>query len=290
MKNILLDFWSFIKKPKDEQYSGTDKKYKWKVLFTLFACELLLLVFYFPLTSFIEKFVVLEESFDENYTIVMSLFLYVLLIPFFEELFFRYFLRRTGIINYIFNEKTWNKLYPFFFYTSVFAFGLVHITNFSYTSVWIYILAPLLVLTQIVGGFVMSYLRVRFSFSLGFMYHALWNLTALFIIDGSYYLLNIDKVEIKNNSYELTIEPKQFLPLNPSTLYYNIKNDTVFALKAEAKSTHEVIKIVSPLSNNYIKTSTLVELHFNSEKGIHKDSLLNILETEGYIEKKTSTN
>lgn len=33
MKQILLDFWAFIKDPKDEQYKGEDKIYKWKVFF-----------------------------------------------------------------------------------------------------------------------------------------------------------------------------------------------------------------------------------------------------------------
>lgn len=152
MKQIITDFFSFIKNPKDVQYSGNDKAYKWKVFFTLFLTELALLIFYYPIMIWIDKYVELEEAFTDSYNILMSFFLYVLLIPFFEELFFRYFLRRTGFLKYIFSEKVWHKFYPIFFYTSVLVFGFVHITNYEFTSIWIYILAPFLVLSQIIGG------------------------------------------------------------------------------------------------------------------------------------------
>lgn len=291
MKQIITDFFSFIKKPKDLQYSGNDKAYKWKVFFTLFLAELALLIFYYPIIIWIDKYVALEEAFADSYNILMSFFLYVLLIPFFEELFFRYFLRRTGFLKYIFSEKVWHKFYPIFFYSSVLMFGFVHITNYEFTSIWIYVLAPILVLTQIIGGAIMSYLRIRFNFWLGFMYHALWNFVAFFIIEGSYYLLNIDKVEIKNNDYELIIEPKQFIGMiDPVEMIYTEEMDTIFEIKAAYFNSHEILEVLSPDNKNYKGTSDLINLDFKSEKGISTDSLLHILETEGYIEKKAKTN
>lgn len=291
MKQILLDFWAFIKDPKDEQYKGEDKIYKWKVFFNLFILELLLLIIYIPITIFLDEFIESEEAFDESYNALTTLGLFVLLVPFIEELIFRYFLKRTGFLTYVFKEKTWHRIYPILFYASVLTFGFVHITNYEITSVWILIAAPILVFTQIIGGFVMSYLRVKFNFWMGFLYHALWNFTAIFIIEGSYYLLNIDKVEIKNDTYELVVEPVQFLSLSESKrIEYTAGKDSVFIVKAKYQTTEELLEGLSLNNFEFKGNSKLIHLYFKSEKGIHKDSLLSILEKEGYIEKKAKTN
>ena len=200
-------------------------------------------------------------------------------------------MRRKGIMSFLFSEKTWHKIFPVIFYTSVLTFGFVHITNYEITNIWILIAAPILVFTQIIGGFVMSYLRVKFNFWMGFLYHALWNFVAFFIIDGSYYLLNIDKVDVKNDTYELVVEPVQFLSLSESKrIEYTAGKDSVFIVKAKYQTTEELLEGLSLNNFEFKGNSTLVHLYFNSEKGISKDSLLSVLEKEGYIKKKTPTN
>lgn len=57
------------------------------MFFTLFLAELALLIFYFPIINVVDKYVVLEETFTDSYNIATSFFLFVLLIPFIEELF-----------------------------------------------------------------------------------------------------------------------------------------------------------------------------------------------------------
>lgn len=291
MKQILHDFWNFIKDPRDERYLGNDKKYKWNVLFTLFICELLLLIVHLPFHYLLEKFVIIEGFYDESFTLLKSFLLIVIAVPFIEELLFRYFLKRTGIMKYLFSQKTWHRIFPVLFYTSVFTFGFVHITNYELTSIWIIIAAPILVFTQIIGGFVMAYLRVMFNFWMGFLYNALWNFTALFIMDGSYYLLDIDKVDIKNDNYELVVEPQQFISLNESLkTEYTAGIDTIYVLKAKNQTINEILEIVSQGDAQYKGSPSLINFDFKSEKGIHKDSLLSILEKEGFIEKQTPTN
>src|SRR5690606_41748394 len=106
-------------------------------------------------------------------------------------------------------------LYTFFFFSSSLYHPVLHSfptrrSSDLFTSIWIYILAPVLVITQIIGGAIMSYLRVRFNFWLGFLYHALWNFIAFFIIeDRKSTRLNSSHVKIsyavfclkKKNSY-----------------------------------------------------------------------------------------
>ncbi len=99
------------------------------------------------------------------------------------------------------------------------------------------------------------------------------------------------KVEIKNNDYELIIEPKQFIGMiDPVEMIYTEKMDTIFEIKAAYFNSHEILEVLSPDNKNYKGTSDLINLDFKSEKGIPTDSLLHILETEGYIEKKAKTN
>lgn len=291
MKQILLDFWNFIKDPRDERYLGNDKKYKWKVLLTLFVFKLLFLIVYLPIYAVVEKFITIEEAFDESFDMFTSFFLFVLFVPFLEELVFRYFLRRRGIMTFLFSEKTWHRAFPILFYSSVLTFGFIHITNYELTNVWILIAAPILVFTQIIGGSVMSYLRVKFNFWMGFLYHALWNFVAFFIIDGSYYLLNIDKVDVKNDTYELVIEPQQFLSWSESAeMYYTQETDTIYEISANYYTSQEIIDVLEPDNSDYKGNSKLLKFDFNSEKGIPTDSLFKILEKEGFIEKQTPTN
>src|SRR5690606_17607239 len=87
MKQIVTDFISFIRKPKDIPYSGNEKSYKWKMFFTLFALELLLLVVYYPCVILLDKYVPLEQSLDATFSAIGTFFLMVLLIPFIEEVF-----------------------------------------------------------------------------------------------------------------------------------------------------------------------------------------------------------
>ena len=60
-----------------------------------------------------------------------------------------------------FLEKMWSKVYGAFFYLMAFAFGLIHITNFTdfdYASLAVWLI-PILIAPQIVAGMVMGYMR-----------------------------------------------------------------------------------------------------------------------------------
>lgn len=291
MKQIITDFFSFIRKPKDFQYSGNDKSYKWKVFFTLFGLKLLFLVIYIPLANLIDQNFNYEHSFDEkNFTLIQTIISIVIAAPIIEEIVFRFGLRRQGFLKRIFSEKRWVRYFPFLIYSSSITFGFVHLGNYSNFNFVFLFVAPIMLLSNLFGGFILAFIRVRFTIVFSILFHVFWNSFALFVIDGSYYFINEDRIEIKNTTYDLTIQPKQFLPLKPSIVYYNANIDTIYNLTTHNRSIDEIINIISPLDTNYFKTSTLVEFQFKSEKGISKDSLLNILETEGYIEKKAKTN
>jgi len=130
MKRILLDFWNFVKKPKDIQYSGNEKAYKWKVFFTLIIFNLLFTIIYMGTFSLLEKFYPLEHKLDDlDYSPIVTILLIAIIVPFIEEVFFRLILRRKGLLKSIFTVEKWNKYFFVLVYISTVSFALIHITN-----------------------------------------------------------------------------------------------------------------------------------------------------------------
>lgn len=74
----------------------------------------------------------------------------------------------------------WCKHFKIIFYSIIILFGAVHITNFDNLSTFHYILLPIIVFPQIVMGFFLGYVRVRFEngFILAISLHSLNNLVA----------------------------------------------------------------------------------------------------------------
>ncbi|TDE52993.1 CPBP family intramembrane glutamic endopeptidase [Flavobacterium sp. GT3P67] len=93
-------------------------------------------------------------------------------------------------------------------------FGLIHITNFEF-SYTILLLSPILVAPQIILGFFIGFLRVRYGFVLGFLMHALHN--AVFIGFGLLSMLNhSEKLNVETSLYSIKIEETNDI-YSPST-------------------------------------------------------------------------
>ncbi|MBA5792230.1 CPBP family intramembrane metalloprotease [Flavobacterium sp. xlx-214] len=289
MKNILLDFWHFIKKPKDEQYSGTDKKYKWKVLFTLLGFNILFTIPFSGLVLFINEFYPLKHKFDDlDYNPITLFLIAVITQPFLEEVVFRLGLRRKGFLMDLFSEEKWNRYFSKFVYLSVITFALAHGNNYKFDGYFFILLIPFLTLSQFVTGFINTFLRVRFNFWMGFAFHAFWNFSAIVFSNPEMFTIS-KKVEMKNDRFQLEIK-QPVLNLDDKTILYSLNHDTIYQLESSKFSAKEILETMEVSENKYQILIKDFDIRFNSKKGIHKDSLLNILETEGYIVKKTPTN
>lgn len=287
MKQIVLDFWHFVKDPSDERYLGNDKKYKWKVFFTLFLFNILFSVIYTGIFSLINHFHPLETRFDDlDLPPILVVIIFPFIIPFLEEVFFRLGLRRKGIIAYMITDATWKKWFPIITYISTISFALIHITNYKYDSYFFLLLAPILTLSQFVSGFIMTYLRVKFNFCMGFAFHAFWNLSAVIFMFNDLTTPKKD-VEISNNTFQLKISKSSPFNFNNKTILYAANLDTIYQLETNKIVADEIIVDILN-TNDYKILIDEFDIHFNSEKGIHKDSLLSILEKEGFIQKNAN--
>lgn len=60
--------------------------------------------------------------------------------------------------------------------------------------------------------------------------------------------------------------------------------------KARGFKLKDILESIDSIKMDFIPISDYVDINLKTNKGILKDSLLMILENEGYIEKKTQTN
>ena len=294
MKQIITDFFYFIKKPKDVEYFGNDKTYKWKVFFTLFIFNIFFSLLCIGLSLIVDKIYPLEHKLEDlNYSPIVTILMIALFVPFIEEVFFRLILRRKGILKNIFTLEKWNKYFFVLVYISTISFALIHITNYKFDSYFFLLLAPILTLSQFVSGFIMTYLRVRFNFWMGFAFHALWNFSAVMVSDSEMFQIQNqleNEVNIKNKDFELTVSKQNFTFNNEKSIVYTANLDTIYQLESNGFSGKDILEALAVSTNDYSLLIDKFDIKFNSEKGIPTDSLLHILETEGYIEKKAKTN
>ncbi|MEG1589778.1 CPBP family intramembrane glutamic endopeptidase [Chryseobacterium sp.] len=284
-KFIALDFFNFLKKPNDRQIK-TSTKDKITLLFKFLLFELILTcIIILPLDYFIDKFIKLKsESLDyKQNTIYMVFILVVLLIPFFEEIIFRLALRYNSIFKRIISRDKWNRLFPWLVYAFSIAFGLVHAGNYFNNSPTFFLLSPLIVLSQLSGAFVISFIRVRLNFYYGFLYHALWNFMAAILIP-TVMILFANPYTDKTANYTLNIEEKVFFHMNETqTTSLDLRKNKIYKIEATQLYLQDILNLIYGKGRYYVD-EVIVDLKFSSKNGLSKEEFKRVLEKEYKIE------
>ena len=163
-----------------------------------------------PLNDLVEHFVSTDSKLDlHKKSITSAIFIAVVLAPVFEEIGFRLILRRNFPIKYIFSQKLWDKIFPFLVYASSVIFGFVHLTNYTNDGFWFYVFSPIIIASQLIGGFVIVFIRVRYNFFYGMLYHSLWNASLIFPL---IFINNFSSsYQEKTEKYSIEISEKYFL-------------------------------------------------------------------------------
>lgn len=199
--DVIQRFFHFLKKPDQGSYKSMGTLFKTSTLLSL-----LLLNVVFTAIWVSGYFLIRQYSMDDArsglyiYNYFGVLVTIVLIGPFLEELIFRlpmkynrnYLLR---LIVYLIGlngtvekkellesniKKSWRKYFWIFFYamSSIFAFAhLFNYEDYRHLLFW----SPILTCSQLLGGMIMGYLRIRFGFIWGWYYHALFNMLIIFL-------------------------------------------------------------------------------------------------------------
>lgn len=181
---MLKKVWKFVQHPVYKEYKEAPLSYKKKTLVSLLVLGLA-----FGILSGLANAVITElfhidigkhaseKLFDMSTGIIFLLV--AIVAPVVEEFIFR---APLGFF----------KDSPYFkdaFYVSILAFGLVHISNFEFSTT-VLILTPLLIAPQLFLGVFLGYIRVRIGLIWSILLHSIYN-TILFLPMLAAELLNI---------------------------------------------------------------------------------------------------
>ncbi len=181
------------------------------------------------------------------------------------------------------SEQKWNRIFPFLVYFSVICFGLIHATNYYNNTALFFILAPVIVLSQLTGGLIITFLRVRFSFLWGLLYHCLWNflvIVAIPLAEAQF----IEPYTETNADYSITIEEELFFKKEEQALKIDSSGGKIYKLDVEQFAMQHLLDTLYK-KNDYTADDSLINLHFESEAGVTEKEFLNILQQEYNIEK-----
>lgn len=200
LKTVFNDLIAFLKHPQEEHSPDSSIGSRLKFICLLYLIELPVIVTFIAIISLLKHYKIFdigEHMADDllfKYSYATILFIAVIIAPLLEETIFRLPLRYRR--NYLFRLiaggisitglvekeklqqkvlKFWKAFFPWFFYGMAIVFGLIHMTNYVNAKSLI-LLAPLLTITQLFGGLIMGYIRVKIGFMWGLTYHAAHNL------------------------------------------------------------------------------------------------------------------
>jgi membrane protease YdiL (CAAX protease family) len=289
LKSLKRDFFNllqFIKKPDDVQMQLSVKQ-KCLLIFNLLLVEIIFLIFFVvPADYFVRKCISVKTSDAfKNLGLSEMIFLAVIAAPVIEELVFRYALRYNRLFSKCISRKNWNKIFPYMVYISCIIFGFIHLDNYIHDSLMFYVLSPLIILSQLSGSLVLSYIRIRLNIFCSMIYHCLWN--GLFAITFPFVMLLFNNPYIdKSRNYDLKIDEQAFFYSNrPTSLKIDHINNTIYRIEARQIQLQDLVDDIYG-KDRLTTDEALINISFTSKKGVSEDEFRNILKKKYEIEQK----
>lgn len=280
----LIEFFQFLKSPFEEKILNPSFKIRLKYFWQAFLLNLIVsgLVSFILLALKSKEIINIDQSrleFILNYMpFWLFLFLASVLIPLIEETIFRLPLTRKFnplyfIIKVYFQIKNdkekddkyliqeiWQKVFKSFFFISALTFSIVHLTNYDLTSNLVYF-SLLLIFPFFFAGLIIGFLRIRFNFITGFLFHFFHNLTFILI---SLVVLNspTKKIERETSGYLIEIFESGSLFYNEYRTSFNCVEDKCKYIDSVNFTKVPLIEAVSIITN---KSESLIYCNFKKE-------------------------
>lgn len=285
LKQVFNDFIAFLKSPDEESVPEKSSGSKLKHIGLLYLIEMPVIVLFIITLGIIEHYKLIDtgEHMGEEllkYSYATILLLAVIAGPLIEEVIFRLPLkyRRNYLIRWIVwcisitglvnkdqlqqgAQRLWKASYAYFFYSMAIIFGLIHLTNFT-NAKSIILLAPFLTMTQLFGGLIIGYIRVKIGFIWGYTYHAahnlLWLSLAIFFISSSTFTV----YHYKDN--KATIEIIRSEQLHASEQGLTSSKVTPLEIQYQQYSIKEIIASLTCSNEKYLLTNgVLFRYHYD---------------------------
>lgn len=118
----------------------------------------------------------------------------------------------------------------------------------------------------------MGYLRVKFGFLWGYIYHVIWNF--VFIV-GSYLMYhNTELINFKTSDTTIKLDYLSSTE-GQSYIYKDIENDTVYEMKIRNSDLQYLLNEVAP--EYHSDEVSIINFDVKSKKGISRKELFRIL-------------
>lgn len=285
IKAIFLDFFKFLKTPTDQQLQiNLKNKLLFILILLLFELIFTFLIIY-PADDFVNSILKIKsERLTYAYqTVGFTIIFSIILIALIEEFMFRYILRYKKLHAKFFKREKWNKIFPFLVYFSSILFGFLHLSNYENSSFKFFLLSPLIIFTQLFGGLIIAFIRVRLNFLSAIIYHSSWNFLAAIVIP--FIQLNIDgPYEVKKVNYEIKIDEKLFFDKKkPQLIQIDSSESKIFQFTSAQYSIQHLLDTLYSKDKYYVD-DVIINIKLNSKNGISKDEFLKILKEKYEIE------
>lgn len=273
MKNNAINFFKFLKNPHEKFNETLSIKQKWEVLFSILVLDFILVLSVSVITSIIDSYLFELKSdpiedFFANKEAFLILTLAAIVVPFIEELLFRLPLKyERNLVFHFFDFLTkqraktfWNKHFKIFFYFSAILFALVHLSNFSNTNTLFYILAPLIILPQFIGGLTLGYIRLKLGFFWAILQHGLYN---FILFSVAILFLNSSKLtNITTNNYALEIHKIEFGFNKPIALEIYKSEHRIDSIIGNNTTIKDIAALLNSTDTILLKQSTRIHIRF----------------------------
>lgn len=291
---LFKDIIAYSKSPFDIKSEKKSLTARFQDLLFILLIYFTLVILSIPIVSFVEKYVFhfMEghklNKVHNNKSLIKILLSVSVVAPIIEEIFFRLPLRYNR--NYLFRlidfilkkvdiKAFWNKNYKPFYYLSICIFGIIHIFNYDINSKIYLIIFPIIILPQIIGGILMSYIRMKNGLIWSIALHSLFN--GIVVIISLLFFNKTTIVKENTTLYELKIEKRMYGLDRPVFSSLKINNDSIVSFKANNAQFRDILKLLEENPVDYINQESRVDISLvTKEEKMSKEQFIKFLQRE----------
>lgn len=193
------------------------------------------------------------------------IFLMTCFAPLAEEFIFRYPLKFAR-----------NRVLKLSVYVSSIVFGFYHLTNYTNQEALFYMLSPIIIGSQLKGGFLLAYLRLKHGLTWSILAHAVFN--ALAVIPSMFFLHGKTVIDYKSSDYSLVVTEYTYIE-RPDRMQISREYNGIDTLIVRQTGLQTVLDSIGTPGAYYID-NVLVDIDFTAASPISPDSLVNRLRQE----------
>lgn len=284
MKTLVKDIYFWIINP-DESSLDVDIKGKMVLLGKMLLLDVLFTIPVLALTEIIHYNIIRLDEYLPDEDIVLLLILILIVGPIMEELISRFPLRYkrnylARIIDEFINDRifnNWKYIFKYFLYVMIVLFGLIHLTNYKNTEPIFFLLSPIIVGSQLLGGIVLSYCRIKLGFIWAILQHSLFNL----IITIFTFLMYHNCSLVSKSTQKTNLEITELMYIDKETSRYSSTKigGCIYSIEAVNISLYQ---FMDSLQSNGTKpyNNTWINATFVSKDGNTESEILEMMKSD----------